>query len=67
MTMPHERTRALEQTRNFLLELIQPGGFYKKNLTPIRDMARMLLKHYPLECEIQQLAERCPELLGKDQ
>lgn len=48
MTMPNERTRALIQTRDFLLELGQDQALDES----IRRHARQLLRHYPSPYEI---------------
>lgn len=48
MTMPSERTRALIQTRNLLVELAQDSALAE----PIRRQARQLLRHYPNSNEI---------------
>jgi len=62
MTMPNERARALKQTARFLEELCDPG---KTPRVPsaVRDRARQALKHYPLDGQIDIMAESCPELL----
>ncbi|SED62498.1 hypothetical protein SAMN05216205_5747 [Pseudomonas mohnii] len=57
MTMPSERTRALIQTRDLLVELAQDPGLSES----IRRQARQLLRHYPHANEILragQLEER---------
>ncbi|MDR6918933.1 hypothetical protein J2X66_005838 [Pseudomonas sp. 3296] len=57
MTMPNERTRALIQTRDLLVELAQDPAQSES----IRRQARQLLHHYPLANEILlagQLEER---------
>ncbi|MNF67622.1 hypothetical protein D3C76_1689350 [compost metagenome] len=48
MTMPNERTRALIQTRNFLVELTQDSALSES----IRRQAHQLLRHYPNSNEI---------------
>ena len=49
MTMPHERSRAVVQTRDFLLELASdetlPAG--------VRRDASFLLRHFPSEYDIR--------------
>jgi hypothetical protein len=62
MTMPDERYRALKQCRKFMEELCDPG---KTPRVPgcVRDRARGLLKHFPLETELNHIAEACPEYL----
>ena len=64
MTLPDERYRALKQGKKRLEELCDPGR------TPrvpslIRDRARAALRHYPLDWEIDSIAEKCPDLLDK--
>jgi hypothetical protein len=64
MTLPDERYRAIKQGKKLLEELCDPGR------TPrvpslIRDRARAALRHYPMDYEIDTLAEKCPELLDK--
>lgn len=48
MTMPNERTRALIQTRDLLVELAQNPALSDS----IRRQARQLLRHYPHSNEI---------------
>ena len=48
MTMPSERTRALIQARDFLVELAQDATLS----APIRRQAHQLLRHYPSSNEI---------------
>jgi hypothetical protein len=62
MTLPDERYRALKQTENFLLELLNTRE------TPrvpkiIRQRARSLLRHYPGEYYLQQLSEKSPDVI----
>jgi hypothetical protein len=57
MTMPSERTRALIQTRDLLVELAEDSALSAS----IRRQARQLLRHYPNANEILragQLEER---------
>ncbi|MHC8381904.1 BPSL0761 family protein [Pseudomonas sp. LB3P14] len=57
MTMPSERTRALIQTRDLLVELAQDTALSES----IRRQAHQLLRHYPTSNEILragQLEER---------
>jgi hypothetical protein len=46
MTLPFERARAVHQTRQFLLDLLDPA---KTPRVPkqVRDSAKHLLRHYP--------------------
>lgn len=43
MTMPHERTRSVIQTRDFLVELSRDPSLPER----IRRDAKFLLRHYP--------------------
>jgi hypothetical protein len=62
MTMPDQRYHALKQSRKFMEELCDPG---KTPRVPsaVRDRARSLLKHFPLDSELTFIAEACPEYL----
>lgn len=53
MTLPCERTRAVKQTRRFLVELMQTKGVSK----PIKERARALLKHYPMDIDMQLIGD----------
>lgn len=63
MTLPDERLRALHQARDLLRGLLDPQQ------TPrvpreVRRWASRVLKHYPLDFEIDELADH-PMLGGK--
>ena len=64
MTMPDERYRAIKQGKKLLEELCDPG---KTPRVPgvVRDRARAALRHYPLDYELDSMAEKCPDLLDK--
>ena len=64
MTTPEDRYRALKQSRKLLEELCDPG---KTPRVPsiIRDRARGILRHYPSDYELEQLATNNPEMLEK--
>jgi hypothetical protein len=65
VTIPLERYRAMVQARRFFMELSNSSGFYKRTPASVREMARMLLKHFPQEWELEQLAKKSPDLLEK--
>ncbi|MCY1295046.1 hypothetical protein D9M68_539720 [compost metagenome] len=48
MTMPHERTRAIIQTHDFLQQLEQDASVGEET----RSMATQLLRHYPTRSEV---------------
>lgn len=65
MTLPDERFRAASRTRDFLLELCTPSA------TPrvpswVRDRARVLLRHYPTELDLDMAAEALPDLFSRN-
>ena len=64
MTTSEDRYRSLKQGKKLLEELCDPG---KTQRVPsiIRDRARGILRHFPNDYEIDQLAEQSPELLEK--
>ena len=62
MTLPDERYRAIRQTADFLMELMDPQS------TPrvpkyIRQRARSLLKHYPAQFHLDRLSEKAPDVI----
>jgi hypothetical protein len=65
MTLPDERYRALKLGKKLLEELCDPG---KTPRVPsiIRDRARTVLRHYPMDYEFEKLAQSCPELLDTE-
>lgn len=65
MTMPDQRYRALKQCRKFMEELCDPG---KTPRVPsaVRDKARDILKHYPMDIDLGNIAEACPEYLDSN-
>jgi len=65
MTLPDERYRALKQSKKLLEELCDPG---KTPRVPsiIRDRARGILRHYPSDYELDQIATNSPDLLDKN-
>lgn len=58
--MPEERCRAVNQTRDFLIELMN------NNDLPdfVNTRARQLLKHYPSEYCMEEAKEQAPKLFG---
>lgn len=65
MTTPQERYRNLLQGRKLLEELCDPGR------TPrvpgiVRDRARGILRHYPSDWDLENIARQCPEYLDTE-
>jgi hypothetical protein len=71
MTLPFERLRAVNSTREFLFDLLIPS---KTQRVPkeVRDRARSLLRHYPFESDMEmvsdmnKLGEHCQPIFSKD-
>ena len=71
MTLPFERLRAVNSTREFLFDLAIPS---KTPRVPkeVRDRARALLRHYPFEsdldmvCDINKMGDHCQPIFSKD-
>lgn len=63
MTLPYERTNAIQNTELFLMELMDPK---KTPRVPkeIRRRARSLLKHYPGQFYIGLVSDKVPEAFG---
>lgn len=62
MTIPYERTRAILQTKTFLLALQDPT----KTEVPenIREWARALARHYPDSWHVEAAHKERPDLFG---
>lgn len=66
MTMPEERTRAVIQTREFLVDLYRDKSLPEK----IRRDAKFLLRHYPstadmvLAAQLEEQPALLTELIG---
>ena len=59
MTLPDERLSALKRARKFLFSLLDPSQTPKVPKI-IRKEASAVLKHFPFEYELDQLAELDP-------
>lgn len=60
MTMPDERTRAVLDTREFLVALC--CGEIKRIPAEVRERARRLLKHYPSPLDLDEAGEAAPDV-----
>lgn len=65
MTLPFERKRAVINTGQFLKDLLDPQ---KTPRVPanIRHQAGSLLKHYPLQYEMETAGKQAPNIFGDD-
>lgn len=66
MTLPDERYRAVQYAREFLTLLLDPKA------TPrvpqeIRERARRVLRHFPLEHDMRRASIKCPELFESNE
>lgn len=63
MTMPFERRNAVNRTRDFLFDLLDPK---KTPRVPsgVRQEARSCLKHFPMDFEMERAAESAPDIFG---
>lgn len=64
MTIPHERYLATKRAKDFLVKLLDP------TLTPrvpraLRLEARSILRHFPTDYDLNQAAEKAPEVFSK--
>ena len=63
MTMPIERSRAVINTRQFLVDLMNPDKTPKVP-NAVRKEAYRCLKHYPGEYYMEVVAEEVPTIFG---
>tara|TARA_B110000977_G_scaffold145584_1_gene184720 strand:+ start:188 stop:403 length:216 start_codon:yes stop_codon:yes gene_type:complete len=64
MTLPYERRWAVNNTRQFLIDLLNPK---KTPRVPsdIRKEAYRCLKHYPGDYYMDKAAEQAPDIFGE--
>ena len=63
MTLPVERKHAVKNVERFLLDLSNPR-ITSRIPKEIRDRARSLLKHYPMDSDMERAAELAPDVFG---
>ena len=61
MTLPDERYRAVKNAQQFLARLA--GGEYPRVPKAVREEARGILRHYPLDWDLQQLERAAPHVI----
>lgn len=66
MTMPFERYSAINRTAKFLKELATDREKYPRIPKDVRRQALSLLRHYPMQFEMEMASEKVPELFKKD-
>ena len=65
MTLPDERYRAIRQTRQFLMDLLDRTT-YTRVPREVRAEASRLLKHYPGDYDLDRLAEKSPNVIIRE-
>lgn len=63
MTMPYERTRAVQQTKEFLQWLMSAEAT-SENFMQAKREARTLLRHYPSSIDLHLAHLACPQWFG---
>ena len=65
MTIPIERSYSIENTREFLLSLLDPK---KTPRIPkkIRTQAYWCLRHFPSEYDMKKARTKCPDVFGEN-
>ena len=63
MTMPNERRQAVNRTRQFLVDLMDPK---KTPRVPrnVREQAYRCLKHYPGDWDMEEAEKLAPSVFG---
>lgn len=64
MTMPCERSNAVFNAKQFLLDLMSPKKTPRVPLK-IRTRAAQILKHFPWDYHINQSSKKLPDIWGK--
>ena len=64
MTMPNERRQAVNNTRRFLVDLMDPKKTPKVP-SAVRKEAYRCIKHYPGEYYMELAAEQAPKVFGE--
>ena len=63
MTLPDERYRAVKYAQQFLARLA--GGDYPRVPKAVREEARSILRHYPLDWDMQRTARMAPDVFAE--
>ena len=62
MTLPDERYRAVMWAKKFLLEIANIRSGLSKDM---KDEARSILRHFPSEYDLNQAAQKAPEIFAE--
>ena len=66
MTLPHERTRAVKNTREFLVSILTGKAADFRSFRALRQRAARLLRHYPADYEISLAGKKAPDIFEPD-
>lgn len=64
MTVPHERYLATKRAKDFLGKLLDPAQTPRVPRA-LRMEARAILKHFPMDYDLDRAAEKAPEVFSK--
>ena len=64
MTLPDERYRAVKTAQQFLARLA--GGELPRVPKAVREEARSILRHYPLDWDLKQAATAAPHVFQEE-
>jgi hypothetical protein len=62
MTLPDERYRSIKWAQRLLEQLANPRG-YTRIPSHVRKEAASVLRHFPTDWDLEQLARDCPNVL----
>ena len=65
VTLPYERSRAVKNTRQFLLDIMTGKAKDFRNFTELKRRVRWLLRHYPNDFELDRAAEHAPNIFAE--
>lgn len=65
MTLPNERYNAIREAERFLLDMLDPKKIPRLPKA-VRERARHVLRHFPWESHVRELAKACPEVIKEE-
>lgn len=66
MTVPYERFNAVNMTAKFLKEIATDRQKYPRVPKHVREQAFSLLRHYPMEFEMERACKKAPDIFKKN-
>lgn len=64
MTLPFERTRAIQYTREFLRDLLDPKATPRISKR-VRERAYICLRHFPWDSHLDEVSGSSPDVFSK--